>query len=90
MWTRKTAILSAAVFTAALGGLIFEDYQLLVIGIIFTLILALAYITTQSRIEIIRMLPEPKTFEGDKIVVHLRIINKGRSMGLLEIFDKVP
>jgi uncharacterized protein (DUF58 family) len=90
MWTRKTAILSAAVFTAALGGLIFEDYQLLVISIIFTLILALAYITTQSQIEIIRMLPEPKTFEGDKIVVHLRIINKGRSMGLLEIYDKIP
>ncbi len=90
MWTRKTALLSAAVFSAALGGLIFEDYQLLVIGIIFALILSIAFITTQSRIEIIRMLPEPKTFEGDRIVVHLRIINKGRSLGLLEIFDKIP
>lgn len=90
MWTRKTALLSAAVFSAALGGLIFEDYQLLVIGIIFALILSIAFITTQSRIEIIRMLPEPKTFEGDRIVVHLRIINKGRSLGLLEVFDKIP
>ena len=90
MWTRKTALLSAAVISASLGGLIFGDYQLLVIGIIFTLIIALAFITTQSRIEIIRMLPEPKTFEGDKVVVHLRIINKGRSMGLLEVYDKIP
>ncbi len=90
MWTRKTAILSAAVFSATLGGLIFEDYQLLIIGIIFSLIIVIAYITTQSRIELIRMLPEPKTFEGDRIVVHLRIINKGRSLGLLEVYDKIP
>jgi uncharacterized protein (DUF58 family) len=35
-------------------------------------------------------LPEPRTFEGDRVIVNLRITNYGRSIGLLEIYDKLP
>jgi uncharacterized protein (DUF58 family) len=82
-------ILSAGV-TSAIGSLIFRDYQLLIIAIILMLILSLAFYTTQSRIEVIRYIPEAKNFENDSIPVILRIRNRGRSLGLVEIYDKLP
>ena len=90
MWTRKTAILSSICIAAALGAMIFLDYQLLIICIIFALILCLSFTSSETRIEMSRYLPEPKTFEGDQVTVHLRITNTGRSSGLVEVFDKLP
>jgi uncharacterized protein (DUF58 family) len=90
MWTRKTAILSSICISAALGAMIFVDYQLLVICIIFALILCISYTSNETQIELLRYLPEPKTFEGDQITVHLKITNKGYSSGLIEVYDKLP
>lgn len=90
MWTRKTAILASICVSAALGAMIFVDYQLLIICIIFALILCLSFTSSKAQIEISRYLPEPKTFEGDQVTVHLRITNLGRSSGLIEVFDKLP
>ena len=90
MWTRKTAVLSSICIAAALGAMIFVDYQLLVICIIFGLILCLSFTSSEARIEILRYLPEPKTFESDQVTVHLRITNSGRSSGLIEVYDKLP
>jgi uncharacterized protein (DUF58 family) len=82
-------MLSAGI-TAAVGSLIFHDFQLLILSIIMMLILTMAFSMTQSRIEVIRLLPETKTFENDSIKVVLRIKNKGRSLGLVEIYDRLP
>ena len=83
-------LLLSAGITSAVGSLIFHDYQLLIIAIILMLIVTLAFYITQSKIEIIRFLPESKTFEGDPIPVVLRIVNHGRSLGLVEIYDRLP
>jgi uncharacterized protein (DUF58 family) len=90
MWTRKTAVLASICIAAGLGAMIFIDYQLLIICIIFTLILCLSFTSSESHIDISRYLPEPKTFEGDQVTVHLQITNSGRSSGLVEVFDKLP
>ena len=90
MWTRKTAILSTIGISAGLGAMIFSDYMLLMICVIFILIICLSFASTETNIEFTRYLPEPKTFEGDRVTVHLRITNRGRSSGLIEIFDKLP
>jgi uncharacterized protein (DUF58 family) len=90
IWTRKTVLILSAGMTSAVGSLIFHDYQLLIIAIILMLILSLAFYMTQSKIEVIRMLPQSKTFENDTITVVLKIINHGRSLGLVEIYDKLP
>lgn len=82
-------MLSAGV-TCAVGSMIFRDYQLLIIGVIIMLFVTLAFYMTQSRIEVIRFLPESKTFESDTITVVLKIINHGRSLGLVEIYDRLP
>jgi uncharacterized protein (DUF58 family) len=80
----------SAGLTSAVGSLIFHDFQLLILAIILLLILTLAFSMTQSKIEIVRLLPESKTFENDTIEVVLRIINHGRSLGLVEIYDRLP
>ncbi len=90
MWTRKTAVLSTICISAGLSAMIFNDYLLLTICIIFSFILFLSFTTTETNIEFTRYLPEPKTFEGDSVTVHLRITNRGRSSGLIEVFDKLP
>jgi uncharacterized protein (DUF58 family) len=90
MWTRKTAVLASICVSAGLGAMIFVDYQLLIICIIFALILCLSFTSSESQIELSRYLPEPKTFEGDQVTVHLQIKNAGRSSGLVEVFDKLP
>ncbi len=90
MWTRKTAVLSSICISAGLGAMIFVDYQLLIICIIFALILCLTFTSSEAQIELYRYLPEPKTFEGDQITVHLRVTNNSRSSGLIEVFDKLP
>jgi uncharacterized protein (DUF58 family) len=90
MWTRKTAVLSTICISAGLGAMIFADYLLLMICIIFGLILCLSFTSTETNIKFTRYLPEPRTFEGDQIIVNLRITNYGRSIGLIEIFDKLP
>lgn len=90
MWTRKTAVLSSICISAGIGAMIFTDYLLLIICIIFCLILCISFTSTETNLEFTRYLPEPKTFEGDNINVHLRITNRGRSLGVVEIFDKLP
>jgi uncharacterized protein (DUF58 family) len=59
-------------------------------AIIIMVILSLAFSMTQSEIEVIRYLTETKTFENDAIKVRLKIVNHGRSMGLVEVFDRLP
>lgn len=90
MWTRKTAVLSSICISAGLGAMIFVDYQLLIICVIFAFILCLSFTSTEAKFELTRYLPEPKTFEGDQVIVHLRITNLGRLSGLIEIYDKLP
>ena len=90
MWTRKTAVLSSICVAAGISAMIFTDFLLLMICIIFCLILCLSFTSTEANIQFVRYLPEPKTFEGDRITVHLRIRNTGRSSGLIEVFDKLP
>ena len=82
-------MLSAGI-TSAVGSLIFHDFQLLILSIIIMLILTMAFSMAQSKIEVIRMMPESKTFENDTITVILRIRNHGRSLGLVEIYDRLP
>jgi len=90
MWTRKTAVISSICISAGLGAMIFSDYLLLLICIFFGLILCASFTSTETNIEFVRYLPEPKTFEGDQITVHLRITNRGYFSGLIEVFDKLP
>ncbi|UCH89091.1 MAG: DUF58 domain-containing protein [Thermoplasmata archaeon] len=90
IWTRKTVLILSVGIISAVGSLIFHDYQLLIMAIILMIIISLAFYTTQSRIEVERFLPESKYFENDMIPVVLRISNHGRSLGLVEIYDKLP
>jgi len=90
MWTRKSVLILATGVVCLVGGMIFNNLQLLLMGSVFLFILVLAYFITISSVEVKRIIPESRAFEGDRITVILRIINTGHGSGLLEVFDKLP
>jgi uncharacterized protein (DUF58 family) len=93
VWTRKTAIFVTFGFGSLLCAIIFRDYQLFAVGVIFTAILAIAFFMTSPRLLVERILPETQVFEGDKVVVHLRVSNRSRwwgRLGFMEIYDELP
>jgi len=90
MWTRKTVLFASMGVIMSLGGMIFNDYQLLILGIIFSTLLLFAYLTSTASLQVERILPNPKVFEEDYVPVILRITNKGRNLGVVEVYDKLP
>jgi uncharacterized protein (DUF58 family) len=90
MWTRKTAILVTLAVVFVLFAMMLRDYQLIIVGILFAIVIVIAHIMPRTNIEVHRFISETKAFVDDKINVRLRVMNKGFSFGVIEIYDRLP
>jgi uncharacterized protein (DUF58 family) len=90
MWNKKTGMYFSFALTPIILGLILRDPQFLVMGIIFSMLMLTVFFTSQSKVEVERIIPNPKVFENDEMEVILRIKCLSRSLGTLEIYDTIP
>ena len=71
-------------------GLVLMNVFFIVISIFLSSILLLSFATLSEEIQILRTILNPKIFEDDLMSVRLQVINRGSSLGIVEIFDKLP
>jgi uncharacterized protein (DUF58 family) len=90
MWNKKTGMFFSLALTPIVLGLVLRDPQFLVLGIIFSTLMLTVFFTSQSKVEVERIIPDPKLFEGDELEVILRVKCLSRSLGTLEIYDTIP
>lgn len=90
MWNKKTGMYLSLAIAPIILGLILQDPQFIVLGIIFSVLMLLVFFSPQNRIEIERTVTNPKIFEGEQMEVVLRIKSVSRSLGVVEIYDTIP
>lgn len=89
-WTRKTVLFATTGITAFVGGMIFNDLLMIVLAIVLMSILIFAFATTQARVEVTRHTGEARAFEDEEVRVTLRIRNRGASLGMVQVYDRLP
>jgi len=90
MWNKKTGMYLSLAVAPIILGLILQDPQFIVLGIIFSVLMLLVFFSPQNRIEIERTVTNPKIFEGEQMEVVIRIKSVSRSLGIVEIYDTIP
>ena len=93
MRTIKCAAIIAACISLLLFGLILLDWIIWIFIAPLLLILFISYIIFQDKepnIELSREISKQKIFENDTAEITLKLKNKGKTIQLLEIFDKLP
>lgn len=90
MWNKKTGMYFSFALAPIILGLILRDAQFITLGIIFSTMMLILFFTSQSKIEVVRMIEDPKVFEGDELEIVLHIKSLSRSLGTVEIYDTIP
>ncbi|MCI0497788.1 MAG: DUF58 domain-containing protein [Thermoplasmata archaeon] len=91
MWTLKSALLVDAGAILLLLGLVFRNYQAIVLALtLLSFVIIVGYKTVNVRLDAQRTISTEKSFEGSIVEVRLRIKNLGRKIEFLEIIDDVP
>ena len=90
IWTKKSMIFLSFAISLALVGLVLANMFFIVLCVFFSSILLLSFSTLGGKVQVHRTILNPKIFEDDIMSVRLEVINKGFSLELIEVFDKLP
>ncbi len=90
IWTKKSMILLSFAISTAVIGLVLGNLFFITLSVFISSILLLTFGTISEGIQISRTILNPKIFEDDIMSVRLEIINKGGSLGIVEVFDRLP
>ncbi|MGQ9581892.1 MAG: DUF58 domain-containing protein [Thermoplasmatota archaeon] len=85
----KAAALVAAGVLCGLAGLMLGDLQLIALGVVFCSFVAVSHLFRPA-VAVERPLPYLRLFEGDVLDIEARVINRGGSAALLEVYDFLP
>ena len=93
MRTRKCAIIVGGCLGLLFFGLLLMDWTYLIFITPLLILLffgVILFSSSDPSIGVVRTLSNVKIFEDDKIEVTLQLVNRGRNIRILEIFDSLP